>query len=73
MLGIWERTHIRPNFSNDRSRCSDIDSRNGAKKIQRICMLQDFLGNFVLNSMLMRFQIFQVLKHHIQKSALVNR
>ncbi|CCX45806.1 unknown [Firmicutes bacterium CAG:103] len=34
-------------------------------------MFQDFLGDFVLNSMLMCFQIFQMPKHHIQESALM--
>ena len=34
-------------------------------------MFQDFLSDFVLNSVLMCFQIFQMLKHHIQESALM--
>lgn len=73
VLGIRERTHIGSNFGNDSSRCSDIDSGNRAKKIQRFGVLQDFLSDFILYSMLVRFQIFQMLKHHIQKPALVNR
>lgn len=72
MLGIREGTHISANFRNNSSRCGDIDSGNRAKKIQRIRMFQDFLSDFVLNSVLMRFQIFQMLKHHIQESALMN-
>ena len=72
MLGIRERTHIGSNFGNDSSRCGDIDSGNRAKKIQRIRMFQDLLSDFILHSTLMRFQIFQMLKHHIQESALMN-